>query len=140
MPGRGAGAEGIGRGWDCCRSRSTMSARGGTTGRAAGCPASPGRTCWRSGTFGEGAPGEGALTEGALDDGPLDAGPPDAGAPTRAASTGGRGACSGRAAGAFVAGGRGIEAGRGVPGMALGIAGGGALGIAGNGCRGPDRI
>jgi hypothetical protein len=56
MPGRGAcccACPGDGRVCCCCR-RATMSGRGGTTGRAAGCPARFGRGCGRKGVPGVG--------------------------------------------------------------------------------------
>jgi hypothetical protein len=56
MPGRGAccwTCPGAGRVCCCCK-RATMSGRGGTTGRAAGCPARLGRGCGRRGVPGVG--------------------------------------------------------------------------------------
>ncbi len=56
MPGRGAcccTCPGAGRVCCCCK-RATMSGRGGTTGRAAGCPARFGRGCGRNGVPGVG--------------------------------------------------------------------------------------
>jgi hypothetical protein len=62
MPGRGGGGwawPGAGRVCCCCK-RATRSGRGGTTGRAAGWPASVGRAEDRSGREG-GAPGVGEI-------------------------------------------------------------------------------
>jgi hypothetical protein len=57
IPGRGAccccTCPGAGRVCCCCR-RATISGRGGTTGRAAGCPARFGRGCGRKGVPGVG--------------------------------------------------------------------------------------
>jgi len=113
MPGRGGGGAcacpGTGR---VCWRRATRSGRGGTTGRAAGCPARFGRICCRSGTLGAGADGLGLVSTTA-------------------------GLCG---AGRGIAGTCG--AGLGMPGAADATTGVGAVGAtdAGRGCRGPDRI
>jgi hypothetical protein len=126
MPGRGAcccACPGAGRVCCCCK-RATMSGRGGTIGRAAGCPARFGRGCGRKGVPGVGD-ARGADAWGA-DAGDADACGAEAGdADASLGDDGARGAV--RATGWAVivtdAGGR-------------GTAGVGA----GRGCRGPDKI
>lgn len=145
MPGRGApgaGAPGIAGGRV---SRATRSARGGTTGRAAGCPARFGFAGGRSGlpppaacaagcpTVGAGAEGAGCFGGGITI--------PGAGA-----------AGAGRIAGRGGAGKEGALPGLGAPGVRLADGGaaaaageaGAVLGASaipgGSGCRGPERI
>ena len=116
MPGRGAcccACPGAGRLCCCCK-RATMSGRGGTIGRAAGCPARFGRGCGRKGVPGVGD-ARGADAWGADgSDAAVSLGDREAGGPVRAT-----GACGS----VTDAGGNGAA----IPGDGIG-------------CRGPDKI
>jgi hypothetical protein len=122
MPGRGApGAGAPGMAGGLAANRATISARGGTTGRATGCPAKFGLAGGRRGC------------------------PPPTGIPAGAAGAGADG--PGRAAGRGGAGIAGTVPGRGAPGIAMAggaPAPGAGLGASatpgGSGCRGPDKI
>lgn len=67
IPGRAEGGACPGMGRCCCCRRATISGRGGTTGRAVGCPASAGRGWGRKGVPGVGVD---AGVDAAVDDGP----------------------------------------------------------------------
>jgi len=114
MPGRGAcccACPGAGRVCCCCK-RATMSGRGGTIGRAAGCPARFGRGCGRKGVpgVGEARGADGAGADASLGDN----------------GTGGAVRATGWA---------------GWAGEAAAAGGIGAAGVGdGKGCRGPDKI
>ena len=144
MPGLGGGGA---AGWAgkrlCCR-RATMAGLGGTTGRAAGCPARFGRICARKGTFGDGVKVDAS------------AGRPGGGAGGRCGALGGRGGAGrtgangvpGRGARGIAAAGTagictlGAEGAGRAAGGGCGSGGGASAagGLAGSGCLGPDKI
>src|SRR5579863_6884552 len=125
IPGRGAcccTCPGDGR-VCCCCSRATISGRGGTTGRAAGCPARFGRGCGR-----KGVPGVG-LASGAEDSA--------AGGTVRATG------CAGKVTDAGGIGAAGVAAGKGCrgpdkiwPGRGVGTGRAGTGPVRNGGCKG----